>query len=128
MPHYNVVVLGAGGSRDPGKRPGMGAAAAAHADVVVVTDDNPRDEDPEVIRAAVADGVWPRSRARLEIVAGRVDAIERAVAIAHESGPGATVAVLGKGHEQGQEVRGEVRDHDDRTVLRAALDRRSATG
>ncbi|MGW3547100.1 UDP-N-acetylmuramoyl-L-alanyl-D-glutamate--2,6-diaminopimelate ligase [Janibacter hoylei] len=123
-----VVVLGAGGSRDPGKRPGMGAAAAAHADVVVVTDDNPRDEDPEVIRAAVADGVWPRSRARLEIVAGRVDAIERAVAIAHQSGPGATVAVLGKGHEQGQEVRGEVRDHDDRTVLRAALDRRSATG
>lgn len=122
-----VVVLGAGGSRDPGKRPGMGAAAAAHADVVIVTDDNPRDEDPALIRAAVADGVWPRARARLEVVAGRVDAIERAVAIAHESGPGATVAVLGKGHEQGQEVRGEVRDHDDRAVLKAALDGRSAT-
>ena len=122
-----VVVLGAGGSRDPGKRPGMGAAAAAHADVVVVTDDNPRDEEPSVIRDAVAEGVWPRSRARLEVVPGRVAAIERAVEIAAEGGPGATVAVLGKGHEQGQEVRGEVRDHDDRVVLRAALDQRSVT-
>lgn len=123
-----VVVLGAGGSRDPGKRPGMGAAAAAHADIVIVTDDNPRDEEPEVIRAAVADGVWPRSRARLENVPGRAAAIERAVEIACKAGPGATVAVLGKGHEQGQEVRGEVRDHDDRVVLRAALDHRSTTG
>lgn len=123
-----VVVLGAGGSRDPGKRPGMGAAAAAHADVVVVTDDNPRDEEPSVIRDAVAEGVWPRSRARLEVVAGRSDAIRRAVDIACEAGPGATVAVLGKGHEQGQEIRGEVRDHDDRVVLRAALDQRSVTG
>lgn len=123
-----VVVLGAGGSRDPGKRPGMGAAAAAHADVVIVTDDNPREEDPATIRDAVAEGVWPGSRARLEVVDGRVAAIERAVEIAHESGPGATVAVLGKGHEQGQEVRGEIREHDDRAVLRAALDRRSVTG
>ncbi len=123
-----VVVLGAGGSRDPGKRPGMGAAAAAHADVVIVTDDNPRDEDPAAIRAAVAEGVWPRSRARLENIPGRVAAIERAVQIACESGPGATVAVLGKGHEQGQEIRGEVCDHDDRVVLRAALDNRSVTG
>ncbi|MEN3121079.1 UDP-N-acetylmuramoyl-L-alanyl-D-glutamate--2,6-diaminopimelate ligase [Janibacter sp. LM] len=123
-----VVVLGAGGSRDPGKRPGMGAAAAAHADVVIVTDDNPRDEDPALIREAVAAGVWPRARARLEVIEGRVAAIRRAVEIAHESGPGATVAVLGKGHEQGQEVRGEVRDHDDRSVLRAALESRSATG
>ncbi|MGE9784014.1 UDP-N-acetylmuramoyl-L-alanyl-D-glutamate--2,6-diaminopimelate ligase [Janibacter sp. G368] len=123
-----VVVLGAGGSRDPGKRPGMGAAAAAHADVVIVTDDNPREEDPATIRDAVAEGVWPRSRARLEVVEGRVAAIELAVEIAHGSGPGATVAVLGKGHEQGQEVRGEIREHDDRAVLRAALDRRSVTG
>ena len=123
-----VVVLGAGGSRDPGKRPGMGAAAAAHADVVIVTDDNPREEDPALIRGAVADGVWPRSRARLENIPGRVAAIELAVEIACESGPGATVAVLGKGHEQGQEIRGEVRDHDDRVVLRAALDHRSTTG
>ena len=71
--------------------------------------------------------MWPRSRARLEVVPGRVAAIERAVEIAAEGGPGATVAVLGKGHEQGQEVRGEVRDHDDRVVLRAALDQRSVT-
>ena len=123
-----VVVLGAGGSRDPGKRPGMGAAAAAHADVIIVTDDNPRDEEPAVIRQAVVDGVWPRSRAHLENVPGRVAAIERAVEIACQAGPGATIAVLGKGHEQGQEVRGEVRDHDDRVVLRAALDQRSITG
>ena len=123
-----VVVLGAGGSRDPGKRAGMGAAAAAHADVVIVTDDNPRDEEPSMIRDAVADGVWPRSRATLEVVPGRVAAIERAVEIACDAGPGATVAVLGKGHEQGQEIRGEVRDHDDRVVLRAALDQRSVAG
>ncbi len=123
-----VVVLGAGGSRDPGKRPGMGAAAAAHADVVIVTDDNPRDEEPSVIREAVAEGVWPRSRARLEVVPGRTAAIERAVDLACDAGPGATVAVLGKGHEQGQEICGEVRDHDDRVVLRAALDQRSVTG
>ncbi len=121
-PGLLIAVLGAGGSRDPGKRPGMGASAAAHADVVVVTDDNPREEDPAQIRAQVADGIWPRSRARVEVVAGRVDAVTRAVQIARESGPGATVALLGKGHEQGQEIRGEVRDHDDRTVLRAALD------
>ena len=62
------------------------------------------------------------------MIDGRVHAIERAVEIAHESGPGATVAVLGKGHEQGQEVRGEVRPHDDRALLRTALDGRSATG
>src|SRR5699024_9432627 len=74
-----VVVLGPRGSRDPGKRAGMGAAAAAHADVVIVTDDNPRDEEPSMIRDAVADGVWPRSRATLEVVPGRVAAIERAV-------------------------------------------------
>lgn len=106
----------------------MGASAAAHADVVIVTDDNPREEDPAAIRDAVAEGVWPRSRARLEVIEGRVSAIERAVEIAHESGPGATVAVPGKGHEQGQEVRGQIRDHDDRAVLRAALDRRSISG
>ncbi|MGO1167871.1 MAG: UDP-N-acetylmuramoyl-L-alanyl-D-glutamate--2,6-diaminopimelate ligase [Janibacter sp.] len=123
-----VVVLGAGGSRDPLKRPGMGAAAASHADVVIVTDDNPRDEEPSVIRDAVAEGVWPRSRARLEVVPGRTAAIERAVDLACAAGPGATVAVLGKGHEQGQEIRGDVRDHDDRVVLRAALDQRSVTG
>src|SRR5699024_4968265 len=61
-----IAVLGAGGSRDPGKRPGMGASAAAHADVVIVTDDNPREEDTADIRAAVAEGIWPRSRARVE--------------------------------------------------------------
>jgi len=122
-----IAVLGAGGSRDPGKRPGMGASAAAHADVVIVTDDNPREEDPADIRAAVAEGIWPRSRARVENVAGRVSAIHRAVEIARESGPGATVALLGKGHEQGQEIAGEVHDFDDREVLRRALDDSGAT-
>lgn len=117
-----VAVLGAGGSRDPGKRPGMGRAAAAHADVVVVTDDNPRDEDPAAIRDAVAGGA-AGGPAEVEVVAGRVDAVRRAVEIALGRGAhgGATVALLGKGHEQGQETRGEIRPHDDREVLRAAL-------
>ncbi|GAA1905409.1 UDP-N-acetylmuramoyl-L-alanyl-D-glutamate--2,6-diaminopimelate ligase [Lapillicoccus jejuensis] len=126
-----VVVLGAGGDRDTGKRPAMGAAAARHADVVVVTDDNPRSEDPAAIRAEVErgardarDGTGAPDPLVLE-VAGRAAAVERAVALAREraaaSAPG-TVLVLGKGHETGQEVAGTRHPFDDRDALRAALD------
>ncbi len=116
-----VAVLGAGGSRDPGKRPGMGGAAARHADVVIVTDDNPRDEDPAAIRDAVASGareVASGRPVRVEIIPGRAEAIARAVVAA---GPGGTVAVLGKGHETGQEITGTVHPFDDREVLAEAL-------
>lgn len=91
-----IVVFGAGGDRDTGKRPEMGRAAAAHADLVIVTDDNPRGEDPAAIRAAVLAG----ARGAREI-ADRRAAIAAAVA---EAGPGDVVLIAGKGHEQGQIV------------------------
>jgi len=126
-----VVVLGAGGDRDPGKRTAMGAAAARGADAVVVTDDNPRSEEPAVIRAAVLDGArsasGPDGRPpRVVEVAGRRDAVAAAVALASEA-PGGTVLLAGKGHEQGQEEAGEVHPFDDRLVLAEALATASAT-
>jgi UDP-N-acetylmuramoyl-L-alanyl-D-glutamate--2,6-diaminopimelate ligase len=118
-----VVVLGAGGDRDRGKRHGMGRAAASLADVVVVTDDNPRGEDPAVIRAAVVEGARSLDTSAVVVeVGGRRDAIHEAVRLAREGGPGSVIAVVGKGHETGQEVAGEVQPFDDREELRAALD------
>ncbi len=115
-------MLGAGGDRDRDKRPLMGEAAARGADVVVVTDDNPRSEDPAAIRAAVlagAEGAAARSGAVVVEVADRGAAIAEAVA------PGLArrtwSLVAGKGHEQGQEVAGVVHPFDDRAALRAAL-------
>lgn len=119
-----VVVLGAGGERDHGKRPLMGEIAARLADVLVVTDDNPRGEDPATIRAAVLAGageVDPGVRAELHEVAGRREAIRLAVSLA---GSGDTVVVAGKGHETGQEVDGTVLPFDDRAVLREELTHR----
>ena len=125
-----VCVIGAGGDRDRGKRPFMGEAAALGADVVVVTDDNPRGEDPARIRAEVRLGA-ERAIARLEVqraghasvleVPGRREAIVEAVRLA---GPGDIVAVLGKGHERGQEVDGVTHPFDDRVELAAALSER----
>jgi UDP-N-acetylmuramoyl-L-alanyl-D-glutamate--2,6-diaminopimelate ligase len=114
-----VCVIGAGGDRDRGKRPLMGAAAARGADLVVVPDDNPRTEDPADIRAAVRRGAEEAGTpAKIIEVAGRRAAIDEAVRLA---GPGDVVAVLGKGHERGQEVHGDVLPFDDRIELAAAL-------
>jgi UDP-N-acetylmuramoyl-L-alanyl-D-glutamate--2,6-diaminopimelate ligase len=113
-----LTVLGAGGDRDPGKREVMGRAAAEGSDVVVVTDDNPRSEDPAAIRAAVLAGARAAGRAEVREVGDRRRAIAEAVALA---GPGDAVLVAGKGHETGQEVAGRVTPFDDRTVLREAL-------
>jgi UDP-N-acetylmuramoyl-L-alanyl-D-glutamate--2,6-diaminopimelate ligase len=112
-----ICVIGAGGDRDRGKRPLMGAAAGQGADLVVVTDDNPRTEDPATIRAEVRAGLSGTPAEVLE-VPGRRDAITEAVARAT---PGDVVAVLGKGHERGQELSGAVLPFDDRTELAAAL-------
>ena len=102
----------------------MGAAAAA-ADVVIVTDDNPRAEDPATIRAAVVSGArGSGTTAVVEEIGGRAAAIERAVEIACAAGESATVAVVGKGHETGQEIQGVVHPFDDRTVLEQALRQR----
>jgi len=104
------VVFGAGGDRDPGKRPLMGAACAALADVVVVTDDNPRSEDPAAIRAAVLAGC-----------PGGCDGGPREAAIASalaDLGPGDVLAVAGKGHEQGQTIGGVTLPFDDVETVR----------
>jgi len=113
-----LVVVGAGGDRDRHKRPAMGEAAARGADVVVVTDDNPRGEDPADIRAAVLEGARAVPGRRVLEVPDRRAAIAAAVAAARR---GDVVLVLGKGHEVGQEVAGTVTPFDDREVLAAAL-------
>jgi UDP-N-acetylmuramoyl-L-alanyl-D-glutamate--2,6-diaminopimelate ligase len=116
-----ITVLGCGGDRDPGKRPAMGAAAAAGSDVLVVTDDNPRSEDPAAIRAAMLAGVLDvpaDRRAEVREVGDRRAAIATAVAMAR---PGDAVLVAGKGHETGQEIAGTVHPFDDRAVLREVL-------
>ncbi|MFU8849860.1 UDP-N-acetylmuramoyl-L-alanyl-D-glutamate--2,6-diaminopimelate ligase [Micromonospora sp. SL1-18] len=114
-----VCVLGAGGDRDRGKRPVMGTVAAQGADVVLVTDDNPRTEDPAAIRAEVLAGAYAAdSGARVVEAPGRRAAIEEAVRLAE---PGDIVALLGKGQERGQEINGEVLPFDDRVELAEAL-------
>ena len=118
-----ICVIGAGGDRDTGKRPLMGAAAARGADVVVVTDDNPRTEDPAGIRAAVRAGAEAAgAAAKIIEVDGRRAAIDEAARLA---GPGDVVAVLGKGHERGQEVGGQVLPFDDRVELTEVLTARA---
>jgi UDP-N-acetylmuramoyl-L-alanyl-D-glutamate--2,6-diaminopimelate ligase len=113
-----AVVVGAGGDRDPFKRPAMGEIAARDADLAVLTSDNPRSEDPMAILGALRAGADRVPGARVEVVADRRQAIERAVAWAR---PGDVVVVAGKGHEQGQEVAGVVHPFDDRVVLRESL-------
>ena len=122
-----IAVLGAGGDRDTSKRPLMGGVAARLADVLVITDDNPRSEDPAAIRQAVREGalqVSPGERAEIHDVGDRSAAVTVAVSMAEA---GDVVLVLGKGHEQGQEAGGVVTPFDDATVLRAALESRSTT-
>jgi UDP-N-acetylmuramoyl-L-alanyl-D-glutamate--2,6-diaminopimelate ligase len=113
-----IVVIGAGGDRDHGKRPLMGEAAARHADLVVITDDNPRSENPGAIRADLMSGASGGPGVAVE-VAGRREAIAHAVALAHR---GDTIVVAGKGHEQGQEIDGVVHPFDDRAVVRELIE------
>ncbi len=115
-----AVVFGAGGERDPGKRAPMGEIAAELADFVVVTDDNPRGEDPAAIRREVLAGAAGAGAGGAEVVevADRRAAIDRAVAWARA---GDVVLIAGKGHETGQRSRGQTRPFDDRTELAAAL-------
>ena len=108
-----VVVFGAGGDRDPGKRPLMGEAAARHADRVVVTDDNPRSEAPAAIRKAIL-----AAAPGAEEVGSRGEAIRAAVA-GLEAGD--LLLIAGKGHETGQIVGAEVLPFDDCEEARAAI-------
>jgi UDP-N-acetylmuramoyl-L-alanyl-D-glutamate--2,6-diaminopimelate ligase len=122
-----AVVFGAGGNRDPGKREPMGRVAAELADLIVVTDDNPRDEDPAAIRAAIMAGATEvvgqaGSPAQLVEIGDRRQAIDYAVGWAR---PGDVVLIAGKGHEAGQTSRGQTRPFDDRDELAAALGSRA---
>lgn len=107
-----IIVFGAGGDRDPGKREPMGEAAAAGADLVIVTDDNPRGEDPAAIRAEILKGCPGATE-----VGDRRGAIFLAVG---KAGPQDIVLIAGKGHEQGQIVGDMVLPFDDVSVAREA--------
>ncbi len=112
-----IAIVGAGGDRDVGKRPLMGQAAAKNADLVIVTDDNPRSEDPATIRAAVMQGAPDATN-----VGDRAEAILRGV---DALGPGDALLICGKGHETGQTVGDNVFPFDDveqASVAVAALD------
>ena len=112
-----IVVFGAGGDRDRGKRPLMGRAARTLADRVVVTSDNPRSEDPEAIIAEILDGTGEGPE--VEAIVDRRGAIARAIELA---GASDVVVIAGKGHEQGQEfANGRKVPFDDATVAREAL-------
>ncbi|RLV08321.1 UDP-N-acetylmuramoyl-L-alanyl-D-glutamate--2,6-diaminopimelate ligase [Streptomyces griseocarneus] len=120
------AVLGCGGDRDTTKRAPMGAALARLADTAVLTSDNPRSEDPLAILATMLAGaaeVPAAERGTVLLMEDRAAAIAAAVA---RTEPGDTVVVLGKGHEQGQDIAGVVRPFDDRQVLREAVERRAA--
>ena len=123
VPGRVIAVIGAGGDRDRGKRPLMGSAASA-ADLVVVTSDNPRNEDPAKIIDEVAAGLVDRRAGRPEatLIVDRRSAIAAAIDAAH---PGDIVLILGKGHEAGQEIAGTIRPFSDQRVAREHLDRRA---
>jgi UDP-N-acetylmuramoyl-L-alanyl-D-glutamate--2,6-diaminopimelate ligase len=109
-----IVVFGAGGDRDRGKRPLMGRVARQRSDIAIVTSDNPRSEQP----LAIIEDVLQGAGTGVEIDPDRRSAIERAVSLAV---PGDVIVIAGKGHEQGQELAGVVTPFDDREVVREAL-------
>jgi UDP-N-acetylmuramoyl-L-alanyl-D-glutamate--2,6-diaminopimelate ligase len=109
-----IVVFGAGGDRDRGKRPLMGRVARERSDLAIVTSDNPRSEDPLAIIQDVLQGAG----VDVEIDPDRRSAIARAIGLAEA---GDVVVIAGKGHEQGQEVEGTVHPFDDRAVARELL-------
>ena len=116
-----AVVFGAGGNRDAGKREPMGRVAAELADLVVITDDNPRDEVPADIRATIVAAAKAAAGSATSVIelGDRREAIEYAVGWAHD---GDVVIVAGKGHEAGQTSGGQTRPFDDRGELARALE------
>lgn len=113
-----VVVLGATGERDPGKRGPLGRTAAQLGDVVIVTDESPHDDDPAALREAVAGGARGAASAQVHVEADRDRAIRLAVSLAD---PGDVVVVSGRGHDGQLVAGGRTRAFDDGARLRAAL-------
>ncbi len=114
-----IAILGCGGDRDAAKRPLMGKALNSGSDISIFTSDNPRSEDPLLILQEMTVGIEVRSPSA--VIENRRTAIECAVALAKKDD---TILVLGKGHEQGQEIAGTVHPFDDRLVLAAAIEGR----
>jgi UDP-N-acetylmuramoyl-L-alanyl-D-glutamate--2,6-diaminopimelate ligase len=114
-----VLVFGSDGDRDQGKRPIMGEIAARLADVIVVTDENPRSEEPSAIRSAILDGVRLQRPDLVDVheATSRAQAIRDALDLASEQD---TVIITGKGHEPTQEIAGVFHRYNDRDVLIAA--------
>ena len=114
-----IVVFGCGGDRDRGKRPIMGEIAARLADVAIVTDDNPRSEDPSAIRAAILHGAHTHVSADVREIGDRAAAIAAGVALL---GEGDVLLVAGKGHETGQIIGSKTIPFSDHDAVRAALE------
>jgi len=112
-----IAVLGCGGDRDATKRPVMGSTVSDNSDIAIFTSDNPRSEDPEAILQAMTKGLTINEPS--QIIIDRTAAIAYAVSLANA---GDTVAILGKGHELGQEISGKKLDFDDRLVLARAIE------
>ncbi len=114
-----IVVVGAGGDRDRGKRPLMGEIAARLADVALITSDNPRSEEPSAIIDEIVAGIPASPHADVSRDVDRRASIFRAISLAQ---PGDVVVIAGKGHEQGQEFEnGRKEPFDDTQVARDAI-------
>lgn len=123
IPGRLIAVFGCGGDRDKGKRPIMGAIAAMKADLVIVTDDNPRSEDPAVIRAEILAGTQGAGGTGAEEIGDRAEAIRSAVARLQ---PGDALLVAGKGHETGQIIGDRTYPFSDAAEVRAAMGEEAA--
>lgn len=113
-----ITVVGAGGNRDHGKRPIMASEAACRSDKLILTSDNPRDEEPDAIIAQMREGLSAADLARTICITDRREAIRTACMMAE---PGSVVLVAGKGHETYQEVKGVRHHFDDREVIAEAF-------
>jgi UDP-N-acetylmuramoyl-L-alanyl-D-glutamate--2,6-diaminopimelate ligase len=109
-----ITVIGCGGDRDKAKRPLMAQVAAEHSSKAILTSDNPRSENPEVILDEMETGLNPTQRRRALRITDRKEAIRTAVTLA---APGDIVLVAGKGHETYQEIAGVRQHFDDREIL-----------
>jgi UDP-N-acetylmuramoyl-L-alanyl-D-glutamate--2,6-diaminopimelate ligase len=116
-----IVIFGAGGDRDQGKRAPMGRVAGQLADLPILSSDNPRGEDPLAIIRMVEEGIKEAGNANYRIVPDRREAIRRAIAVA---GPEHVVLVTGKGHEEVQQIGGQIIPFSDREEVAAALEER----
>ncbi len=114
MTHHLIVIFGCGGDRDPSRRKGMGKAAAHYADVIIITNDNPRTEDPHHIIAEILTGIDNIDKKNLYIIPDRQAAIKKGVEISHS---GSIITVLGKGHEKKQIIGNQITLCDDLATL-----------